>query len=254
MQLLTLNLHLIFKLKNNMKKQNYFRNLLVMTTLLFVTNVLTAQNKKDFPLKGFDKLDMSSAFQIDVTQGSTFKVLVDAERSEDLEDLDVRISGGTLIAKYRDGKGGWKWNNNRKKVYFTIVMPNLKMVDFSGATKSKISGFNDLEELTLKFSGAANSEINVKADKVKLDCSGASSIKMNGNATKMIFDISGASNVNCYNFPAKDVDADISGASSVKVNASKTLSVDASGASSLRYRGQPSVKSDVSGASSVKSE
>ena len=236
-----------------MKSQNYFRNLLVITISLLVTNVLTAQNKKEFQLKGFDKLDMSSAFQIDVTQGSTFRVSADAERSEDLEDLSVTISNGTLTAKYRDEKG-WKWNNNRKKVYFTIVMPSLKMVDFSGATKSKISGFNDLEELTLKFSGAANAEVNVKADKVKFYCSGASSIKMNGNATKMNFDVSGASNVNCYNFSAKDVDADISGASSVKVNASKTLSVEASGASSLRYRGQPSVKSDISGASSVKSE
>ena len=254
MQLLSINLHLIFKRKNNMKTQNYFRNVLVMITLMLITNLLNAQNKKDYPLKGFDKLDMSSAFQIEVTQGSTFKVSVDAERSEDLEELSVTISNGTLIAKYREGKGGWKWNNNRKKVSFTIVMPTLKLVDFSGATKSKISGFNDLEELTLKFSGAANSEINVKADKVKLDCSGASSIKMNGNASKMNFDISGASNVNCYNFPAKDVDADISGASSVKVNASKSLTVEASGASSLRYRGQPSVKSDVSGASSVKSE
>ena len=254
MQRFSLILHLITKLKNNMKTKNYFRNVLVMTTLMLITNLLTAQNKKDYPLKGFDKLDMSSAFQINVTQGLAFSVSVDAERSEDLEDLSVTISNGTLIAKYRDGKGGWKWNNNRKRVSFTVVMPNLKMVDFSGATKSKISGFNDLEELTLKFSGAANSEIDVKADKVKLDCSGASSIKMNGNASKMNFDVSGASNVNCYNFPAKDVDADISGASSVKVNATKTLSVEASGASSLRYRGQPSVKSDVSGASSVKSE
>lgn len=237
-----------------MKTQNYFRNVLIITVLIFITNLLTAQNKKGYPLKDFDKLDMSSAFQIEVTQGSTFSVSVDAERSEDLDDLSVIIRNGTLIAKYRDGKGGWKWNNNRKKVYLTIVMPTLKLVDFSGATKSKISGFNDLEELILKFSGAANSEINVKADKVKLDCSGASSIKMNGNASKMNFDVSGASNVNCYNFPARDVDADISGASSVKVNASKTLSVEASGASSLRYRGQPSVKSDVSGASSVKSE
>jgi hypothetical protein len=236
-----------------MKTKTFLRNFFVLNTLVLVTNLLMAQNKKDYQLKGFDKLDMSSAFQIDVTQGSTYYVSVDAERSEDLEDLTVNISNGTLIAKYRESKG-WKWNSNRKKVHFTITMPTLKMVDFSGATKSKISGFNDLEELTLKFSGAANSEVNVKADKVKLDCSGASSIKMNGNATKMNFDISGASSVNCYNFSAKDVDADISGASSVKVNVSKTLSVEASGASSLRYRGQPSVKSDVSGASSVKSE
>ncbi|MES2517692.1 MAG: head GIN domain-containing protein [Bacteroidota bacterium] len=237
-----------------MKMKLNLRNLFVITTLLFFTNELIAQNKKEFQLKGFDKLDMSSAFLIDVVQGSNYKVVVDAERSEDLEDLEVRINGGTLIAKYHNSKGGWKWNNSRKRVAFTIVMPNLKQVDFSGATKSKISGFNDLEEVSLKFSGAANSEISLKADKVNLDCSGASSIKMNGNTSKMNFDVSGASSVNCYNFPARDIDADISGASSVKVNASKTLTVEASGASSLRYRGQPSVKSDVSGASSVKSE
>jgi hypothetical protein len=236
-----------------MKMKTNLRNLFALVTLLFVTNLLVAQNRKDYPLKGFDKLEMSNAFQIDVTQGSSYKVSVDAERAEDLEELEVKISGGTLIAKYRNSKG-WGWNKNRKRVTFTIVMPTLKMVDFSGATKSKISGFNDLEEVSLKFSGASNSEINIKADKVNLDCSGASSIKMNGNTSKMNYDVSGASNVNCYNFVARDVDADISGASSVKVNASKTLAVEASGASSLRYRGQPSVKSDVSGASSVKSE
>jgi hypothetical protein len=253
MQPLSVKLHLIIKQKMTMNIITNFRNLFAFWVVVLLTNMAIAQNKKEYQLKGFEKLDMSSAFHIDVTQGATFKVLVDAERSEDLEDLDVRVSGGTLIAKY-NGKGGWKWNNNRKKVSFTIVMPNLRMVDFSGATKSKISGFNDLEEITLKFSGAANSEINIKADKVNLDCSGASSIKMNGNTSKMNFDVSGASSVNCLNFPARDVDADISGASSVKVNATKTLTVEASGASSLRYRGQPSVKSDVSGASSVKSE
>jgi len=237
-----------------MKNAASLFNVLIMSTLMLLTTVLMGQNKKDFPLKGFDKLDMASAFQIDVSQGSSFKVMVDAERSEDLEDLDVRISGGTLIAKFRNSNGGWKWNNNRKKVSFTIVMPNLRAVDFSGATKSKIYGFNDLEDVVLKFSGAANSEINIKADKVRLDCSGASSIKMNGSTSKMDFDVSGASNINAYNFAARDVDADISGASSVKVAASKSLNVEASGASSLRYRGQPSVKSDVSGASSVKSE
>ncbi|MBB6005266.1 head GIN domain-containing protein [Arcicella rosea] len=235
-----------------MKTKPYFRNSVLMFFLLGFAQVLFAQNTKEYSLKGFDKLDMASAFVIDVKYGNTYKVQVDAERSEDLEDLDVRLSGSTLIVKYRDGKG-WKWNNNRKRVSFTIVMPNLKQVDFSGATKSKISGFNDLEDITLKFSGAANSEININADKVNLDCSGASRLKLNGKTSKLNFDLSGASSVDSYNFIARDVDAEVSGASSAKVNASKTLNVEASGASSLRYKGQPAVRSDVSGASSVKS-
>jgi Putative auto-transporter adhesin, head GIN domain len=235
-----------------MKTKPYFRNTLLMSFLLGIAQVMFAQNAKEYPLKGFDKLEMSSAFVIDVKQGSSFKVLVDAERSEDIDDLEVRVSGGILIVKYRDGKA-WRWSNNRKRVSFTIVMPTLRQVDFSGATKSKISGFNDLEDVTLKFSGAANSEININADKVNLDCSGASRIKLNGKTSKFNFDVSGASNVDGFNLTARDVDAELSGASSVKISASKTLNVEASGASSLRYRGQPSVRSDVSGASSVRS-
>lgn len=235
-----------------MNTKTYFRNTLLLSFLLGIANILFAQNSKEYSLKGFDKLEISSAFVIDVKYGNSFKVLVDAERTEDLEDLDVRLSGSTLIVKYRDSKG-WKWNNNRKRVSFTIVMPNLKQVDFSGATKSKISGFNDLEDVTLKFSGAANAEVSINADKVNLDCSGASRLKLNGKTSKLNFDLSGASNVDSYNFVARDVDAEVSGASSAKVNASKTLNVEASGASSVRYKGQPSVRSDVSGASSVRS-
>ncbi|MEA5258294.1 head GIN domain-containing protein [Arcicella aquatica] len=236
-----------------MNTKTYFRNSLLLSFLLGIANVMFAQNTKEFSLKGFDKLDMSSAFIIDVKYGNAYKVLVDAERTEDIEDLEVKVSGTTLIAKYRNSNGGWKWNNSRKKVSFTIVMPNLKQVDFSGATRSKISGFDDLEDITLKFSGAATTEININADKVNLDCSGASRVKLNGKTSKLNFDLSGASNVDSYNFVARDVDAEVSGASSARVNASKTLNVEASGASSVRYKGQPSVRSDVSGASSVKS-
>ncbi len=235
-----------------MTTKPYLRNILFLSLLLVIANTLFAQNSREYTLKGFDKLEMSSAFIIDVKYGNTFKVHVDAERSEDLEELEVRLSGSTLIAKYKENKS-WKWNNNRKRVNFTIVMPNLRQVDFSGATKSKISGFNDLEDITMKFSGAANAEITINADKVNLDCSGASRLKLNGKTSKLNFDLSGASNVDSYNFIARDVDAEVSGASSARVTASKTLNVEASGASSLRYKGQPSVKSDVSGASSVKS-
>lgn len=235
-----------------MKTQNYLLKSLFISTLLTVTTAVSAQNTKEFSLKGFDKIDMSSAFTIDIKYGSAFKIVVDAERAEDLQALELKVSGGTLVAKYKND--GWKWNNNRKRVSFMIMMPNLKQASFSGATKSNVSGFKDLEDFTLKLSGASNADINVIADKVTLDCSGASKLKMMGKATKMNFDVSGASNIDCYGFATNDVDAELSGASSVKISVIKSLNVDASGASSLRYRGSPSVKSDLSGASSVKAD
>ncbi|MDI9865897.1 MULTISPECIES: head GIN domain-containing protein [Bacteroidota] len=236
-----------------MKLQTYFRQAIMAGALFLGANLAQAQSQKDFNLSGFNEIEMSSAFVIDVTQGSTFKVHADAERSEDLEDLEVKVSGKRLIARYKD-KGSWGWNKNRKRVHFTIVVPDIKVLDFSGATKSKISGFNDLEYLKVQFSGASSSEISVNVDKLLFDISGASNVTLRGKGSIMKLDASGASKFNALDFVAKDADLDVSGATSVRVNASKTLNVEASGASSVRYRGTPSVRSDASGASSVRSE
>lgn len=234
-----------------MQTRSLLRNSLILTALLFASLVSNAQYKKELSLSNFTKLDFSSAFSLEVTKGSSFKVSVDAERQEDLDDLDVKVSGSTLVAKYKSGIG---WRKNRKNVHFTVVMPNLKAVDLSGATRSKIAGFNDLEELTLKLSGASNSDISLSADKVTMDVSGASKLKMTGKASKLNLDASGASDINCYGFTARDADVDASGASSVKISAQQTLNVEASGASSVRYQGNPSLRKSSSGASSVRAD
>ena len=76
-----------------MKLQTYFRQALMAGALFLGTNLAQAQSQKDFNLSGFNEIEMSSAFVIDITQGSAFKVHADAERSEDLEDLEVKVSG-----------------------------------------------------------------------------------------------------------------------------------------------------------------
>jgi hypothetical protein len=235
-----------------MKTLVNFRNAVLATLVVLTSLSLNAQNKKEYSLKGFDGLEFSSAFVIDVTKGSTFKVMADAEREEDLEDLEVAVRGGKLIAKYRDGN--WKWNKNRKRVTFTVVMPTVKSIDFSGATKSKVAGFDDLENISMEFSGASSSELSLSADKATIDLSGASKVKLTGKASKLNLDASGASHLDASNFLVRDADIETSGASHVKINSSKSLNVDASGASHVSYKGGASVRKDISGASSVRGE
>ncbi|GAB3501802.1 head GIN domain-containing protein [Emticicia fontis] len=216
---------------------------------IFFSTTVFAQDKRTFNVSGFDKLDMGSAFVINVTQASSYKVEVEG-REQDVKDLVVKVSGGKLNIGYPNNWGGWK---NRKEVYITITMPKLTEVDFSGASKSKVTGFSS-DKLDISVSGASQATFNVDAKSLLLNCSGASGLNITGDGQTLSADVSGASSIDAYSFKVTNANVDASGASGVKVNVSSKIIAGASGASTVRYKGGAnSVVANTSGAGSVKS-
>ena len=196
----------------------------------------------------FDRLDMGSAFHVDVRSGSTFAVEVRGNEA-DLNDLDLSVRSSTLHAEYR--------NSGRKQrydTYFTITMPTLRGVNFSGAVKSTITGFINLNELDVVLSGASKSDISLTATKLNTNLSGASTATIAGSGTTLVSDVSGASKLEAYDFPISQANLDVSGASTARVRVEDALTVKASGASNVRYRGTPRVNSTISGASTLAQE
>ncbi len=236
-----------------MKRYTYLKSSLVALFTL-CTVLASAQTRRELSLSGFNEIEMSSAFLIDINHGTTYKVTVEAEDADDLNDLEVKVTGKRLVGRFKNNTN-WSWHgSNHKRVHFYITLPDLKVLDLSGATRTKVAGFNDLEYLKGTFSGASKVDLAINVDKLLLDISGASNIVLTGKGSIIKLDASGASKLDAMEFAAKDADLDVSGATHVRLYAQKSLNVEASGASSVRYRGTPSVRSDASGASSVKSE
>lgn len=219
--------------------------------LALVSWACVGQSSRTFDLKNFDALEMGSAFKIDVKQGSYYSIVAEGQQ-KDLDDLEARVSGGELQIRY---KSTLKWNNNRKTVNFTITMPTIKGLDFSGASSSKVSGFGNLGDLNISISGASNANISfASAGNIKLDVSGATRTYIKGKGKNLKVDLSGASTLDTREMPVETATVDVSGASTAKVNVTEQLDAEASGASSVRYVGNPRVRKDTSGASSVKGE
>lgn len=236
-----------------MKRYTYLKGSLVAVIVALCAVVASAQTRRELALSGFNEIEMASAFLIDINYGTTYKVAVEAEDADDLNDLEVKVTGKRLIGRFKNHTN-WNWGSNHKRVHFYITLPDLKALDLSGATRTKVAGFNDLEYLKATFSGASKVDLAINVDKLLLDISGASNIVLTGKGSIFKLDASGASKLDAMEFVAKDADLDVSGATHVRLYAQKSLNVEASGASSVRYRGTPSVRSDASGASSVKSE
>lgn len=234
------------------------RQFFIHTIFFFVLAALTAcennfigpydETRQTYSLNGFDRLDMGSAFRITVSRGSAFSIEAKGNQ-RDVEDLEIYTRNGTLFAKYRN-----PLRARRYPMYIDITMPELRGIDFSGASKSTVSGFTNVRELDVNLSGASKSTVEVTAARLNVDLSGASDLYLKGDGDLIRGELSGASKVEAYDYPVDEVDLDLSGASNAYVRVEKTLTVKASGASDVRYRGTPAVRSQVSGASKVRQD
>lgn len=204
-------------------------------------------DQRTYGLTGFDAVQMGSAFQVDVRQGSAFAITASGDR-RNLDDLDVRVSRGTLFAKYRVHA------NRQHTTRFEITMPTLQSAEFSGAVNATVRGFSGNQNFDLHLSGASKADVDVNATNVQLYLSGASNLDLRGAFKRLDADASGASRLEAFNAPAEEADVEASGASYIRVNVSKNLKAVATGASSVVYRGNPTVDARPTGGSTVRKE
>src|SRR6187455_3368960 len=202
---------------------------------------------KDYALIDFDRLEMGSALNVEVEQGNVFSVKVKGDR-RNIDDLNVYKNGNTLIAEFDDDA------NRHHDTYISITMPSLKGVNFSGASVSKIRGFESDEDLDFYLSGASISQLDVNYREVDLVVTGASGLVLFGSGDQFHAEISGASTFKAFDYPVKEAVIDISGASEGKIAVTEALKVTAGGASTVLYRGDPSIISNTSGASTVQKD
>ena len=205
------------------------------------------ETRKEYALVDFDRVEMGSAFNIEVEQGNAFSVKVKGDR-RNIDDLNVYKNGNTLVVEFDDDA------NRHHDTYIYVTMPSLKGVNFSGASVSKIRGFESDEDLDFYMSGSSISQLDVKYRALDLVVAGASSLVLFGSGDQFDAEISGASTFKAFDYPVREAMIDISGASEGKVAVTDALKVTASGASSVLYRGNPSVVSNISGASTVQKD
>lgn len=205
---------------------------------------------RDFDLAGFDKVDVSHGFMVDIRQGDDFSVVVGIDDNL-VEYLRVEKQGSALEIGL---------DSSRKHISYdltthgtvAITMPELAGLELSGASHGTVSGFKSTDELTVELSGASHLSGDIEAGDARFDISGASHLTLSGSSGDVIIDASGASHVDLADFAVADASVDASGASHVTVNPSGRLDAEASGASHVEYVGRPSLgRIDTSGGSSI---
>ncbi len=229
--------------------------LLFLTAVLFVA-VINAQQINDpnaelRTAKNFHAVNLSSAFDVFITQSNEESVAVSAADIKDREKITVEVKNGVLFVGY-DSKG-MKWGNGNKKLKAYISVKQIDAMTVSGACDVFISGTLKAAEFTLRQSGASDVKGRMEIGKLKVDLSGASDVTITGTATQLYIEASGASDFKGYDLVTDICDAKASGASDIKITVNKELSAQANGASDVKYKGNGVIRDlKSSGSSSVR--
>ena len=197
-------------------------------------------------VSSFNAIDVSGAFEVYITQGTTQAVIV--ETDENLQKLiKTRVEDNTLHIETSESIS----HSTCMKIHLTVT--ELKKIDISGAVDIRTENKLTVPDLFIDGSGAADAKMELAVQKLKIDCSGGSKFTLSGTAGEVRLDASGAVDLLAYDLVAESVYLEISGAGKAEINVTKVLDAEISGAGSVRYKGHPEkVMENVSGAGSIK--
>ena len=228
---------------------------LIICTLLFSScrdnslrgsgNVIT----EDQDFSDITRIDISDAFQAFV-RFSDSEEKVEIEADDNLFDhIEVEKIGNDLkvgLKSFTILKGDPTLN-----VYITTKT----ITDYvaSGSSAIQLEDNLEAEVVNVKLSGASDFYGTMDVDQLTLKASGASHATLSGSADFFNLRNSGSSQFEDYTFVVEDLDINLSGASSAKMTVNGKIDARLSGASRLKYKGNGFIEyQNLSGASEIK--
>lgn len=189
-------------------------------------NVVTQEEA----ITGFEKLDVSHGFLVDISQGDTFSVIIRVDDNL-VEHLQVVKEGSTLKIGLKPGR---IYRLEDATLEADVTMPELTVADLAGG--SHLGG-------------------DVETGDVTFNLSGGSHVTVSGSAEDITVDASSGSHAKLADLAVVNANVEARGGSHATVNPSGRLDAVARGGSHVKYLGSPSLgTTDSDESSSIEQE
>ncbi len=197
------------------------------------------------PVSTFNKVRSSGDFDVQITKGDVFEILVTAEENI-LPYIETTVSNNTLLIDIK----GVHNVRNRLPMNVFVTLPELASVKQSGSG-SIVTDYFSGEKMELSISGSGSISTDVDVNYFEANISGSGWMIITGDANESDLSISGSGNIDSSELAVDKSNAHISGSGNMQVNALKFITANISGSGSLYYTGHPQINSNISGSGKV---
>ena len=171
---------------------------------------------KDLDLSGFDRIDISGVYELDVEVGKEFSIELSGPDDE-MNRVETSVKNGVLYLDQREAKRGERrrWNNNREGIDAKITLPSLVALDVSGVVEGSIANI-DSENFELEISGVGDVELDGECGSFEADVSGVGDLDAEALECRSVsVKVSGVGDASV--FARDEVDARVSGMGDIDV-------------------------------------
>jgi len=215
-------------------------------TLVTIFSLLSAKAQQARVIGDFTGVKAGDAFNIEITQGETNSVNVDAPENVQAQ-IKTELKEGILVIS---SEGNIK---SDKPIIIAIGIKSLNSLDISGSADVNSKNQLTISNLMIESSGAGDVHLDVKGGDIKTKISGAGDVTLKGNIQNLDATISGAGSLKATALETDKAKVKVSGAGNAKVNVKQSIDADVSGAGDIIYKGNPAERNvNISGAGSVR--
>lgn len=193
----------------------------------------------------FAKLKSSGSFEVHITKGDEFEVIVSADENV-IQYIDTYVSGGVLRLETR----GTLSIQNKLPMEIFITTPVLEGIKLSGSGNITTDYFYS-DEMDVILSGSGKIKTAFETDKADINISGSGEIELSGFAQKADFRISGSGNIDAVDLSTVDCFTSTSGSGDMWVSIERFLEAKISGSGNVYYYGEPNIETHISGSGNV---
>ncbi|MBP6977274.1 MAG: DUF2807 domain-containing protein [Bacteroidales bacterium] len=182
-------------------------------------------------LPAFDKIKVGGILELQLSQGSVQKVMVEVDDNL-LSNIKTVVEDQTLTISTEK-------IHDFSKLLVHVTLPDLTYLNASGA--SQVSGATPLEVqyLMIDGSGAAEIDLELLVQVLESKLSGAAQMHLTGSADSHKSDLSGAASLEAFDLETQTTIITASGATTGEVSGIKELTIDTSGAGEVKYNKEP---------------
>ena len=207
-------------------------------------NITTQQRNVDHA----DKIKSAGSFDINIVQGSTASVKVEADENL-MEYIVTKNEGDDLVIKTREG-----YNlQSDEPIKITVTTNELEELEVAGSGNVKGDGkFTGRDHLKISVAGTGNVDLAVNTPRIESHIAGTGNITLAGETKDSKIEIAGSGNYHAEDLKAENATVRIAGSGDARLFAEHSLDINIAGVGNVYYKGNASVSQNIAGSGKIK--
>lgn len=230
-------------MKNLYKLSAFFFLALFLSSCVDLSDCVRGEGPvitEEYRLGNFDGIKLLCSADIELRQGNTFNVEVQAQPN--IQDaMLVEVRNGILEIDFIDCI-----RSSRDLVVF-VTMPELVYLEVDGSGDVNSRGLIEANDIDLVVDGSGDIDLRLDADDVNIDIRGSGDITLDGDADDVNLDIRASGNLNGFDFYTSDMRISVDGSGDAKVQVDDYLEADIFGSGDVYFKGFPFLDVNIVG-------